>query len=120
MVGNIPYRATIIAPNVAHTSVSINGFSQYPEGYKINGLQIADNTAIGINDKIRRVTGDRSRLEKANKLIARMGKVARAITKIIMIIFTMMNYLIFLSFWKKFSKRTVIIMAKTAAIIKPD
>ena len=120
MMGNIPYRATIIAPNAAHTSVNINGFSQCPEGYKINGLHIADNTAIGINDKIRRVTADKSRLEKANKLMARIGKVASAITKIIIITFTMMNYLILLDFGKKISKRTVRIMAETAAIIKPD
>ncbi len=92
MVGNIPYRETIIAPNEAHTSVSINGFSQYPEGYNIHGLHIADNIAIGINDKKRKVTGVNSRPEKANKLIARTGKVARIIIKITIIIFTIMNY----------------------------
>ena len=49
-----------------------------------------------------------------------MGKVARVITKIIIITFTMINYPLFLDFLEKISKKTVIIMAETAAIIKPD
>jgi hypothetical protein len=108
MVGNIPYRATINAPNAAQTSASINGFSQCPEGYKINGLHIADSTAIGINDKIRRLTGDKFRLEKTNKLKARMGKVARVITKITIITFTMINYPLLLDFLKKSQKKLLL------------
>ena len=70
---------------VAHTSINVTGFFHWPEGNKIQGLEIADKTAIGTNDKNLRVTGLSLRLENSNKLKALMGNVAIVITVITVI-----------------------------------